>query len=74
MREPNISEWRRRTFGDLTSAFGFHSAARHAPKLPDDTAEQLTEAQWEVANLPAPTLPSAEQSMPRQEHGSRKRR
>jgi phospholipase C len=74
VREPNISEWRRRTFGDLTSAFGFHTPARNAPRLPDNTAEQLAEAQWEVANLPAPTLPGADQTPPRQEHGGRKRR
>ncbi len=28
VREPNISDWRRKTFGDLTSAFRFDAAAR----------------------------------------------
>jgi phospholipase C len=74
VREPNISEWRRRTFGDLTSAFGFSRPPAAAPKLPDDTAAQLTQAQWEVANLPKPTLPGADQTPPHQDRGSRHRR
>ncbi|MBP0456685.1 alkaline phosphatase family protein [Streptomyces montanisoli] len=74
VREPNISEWRRRTFGDLTSAFGFSGPAARPPRLPDDTAEQLAEAEHEVATLPAPTLPGADQKVPRQEHGRRRRR
>ena len=73
VEEPNISQWRRRTFGDLTSAFGFRTA-RRPPRLPEDTAQQLTRARWEVAHLPKPTLPGARQSMPHQEHGSRRRR
>ena len=44
------------------------------PRLPDDTAEQLVEAQWEVAHLPKPTLPGAGQRPPRQERGRRRRR
>ncbi len=74
VKESNISQWRRRTFGDLTSAFGFHQAAHRAPRLPEDTADQLAEAKWEVANLPKPTLPGADQTPPHQEHGSRPRR
>ena len=74
VREPNITQWRRRTFGDLTSAFGFRDAAPRPPRLPDDTAEQLAEAEWEVANLPKPTLPGADQTPPVQEPGGRKRR
>jgi phospholipase C len=74
VREPNITQWRRRTFGDLTSAFGFRDAAPKPPRLPDDTAEQLTEAKWEVANLPKPTLPGADQTPPVQERGRRRRR
>ncbi len=74
VREPNISEWRRRTFGDLTSAFGFSGPAARPPRLPDDTAEQLAEAEHEVATLPAPTLPGADQKVPRQERGRRHRR
>ncbi|SES48737.1 phospholipase C [Streptomyces sp. yr375] len=65
--EPNISAWRRRTFGDFTSAFRFEDARPLAPVLPDDTAEQLLTAQQEVATLPKPTLPGAEQTFPYQE-------
>ena len=37
-REPNISDWRRKTFGDLTAAFRFDSEKATAPKLPDAAA------------------------------------
>lgn len=70
VHEPNISEWRRRTFGDFTSAFRF-GRARHAPKLPHDTAEQLEKARWDVAHLPKPTLPGGDQKPPHQEPGPR---
>jgi phospholipase C len=67
--EPNISAWRRRTFGDLTSAFRFHSSAQ-APVLPDTHGDLLV-SEYEVSQLPAPTLPGADQSMPSQEPGRR---
>lgn len=70
VEEPNISQWRRRTFGDLTSAFRF-SDARPLPRLPEDTADQLARAKEEVATLPKPALPGAEQRFPRQEYGDR---
>jgi len=70
VKETNISAWRRGTFGDLTSVFRF-TDARPAPQLPADTAEQLAEAEMEVATLPRPTLPGADQSVPVQEPGSR---
>jgi phospholipase C len=69
--EPNISAWRRKTFGDLTSAFRFGSHAA-APTLPD-THGSLLLSEYEVGQLPAPTLPGATQSPPRQEHGKRPR-
>jgi phospholipase C len=72
VREPNISDWRRRTFGDLTSAFRFNQPAK-APKLPGDTRERLQEAQANIAKLPAPAIPNAEQRVPVQEKGKRKR-
>ncbi|GAA0493317.1 alkaline phosphatase family protein [Streptomyces olivaceiscleroticus] len=74
VEEPNISDWRRATFGDLTSAFGFGQAAQRPPRLPRDTADQLAEAKREVATLPEPTLPGADQTPPRQERGNRRRR
>ncbi|MBH1935034.1 phospholipase C, phosphocholine-specific [Streptomyces sp. AV19] len=74
VREPNISAWRRRTFGDLTSAFGFAAPATRAPRLPRRTERELEEARWEVSHLPKPVLPGAAQRLPEQERGSRPRR
>ena len=68
--EPNISDFRRRAMGDLTSAFRFNESARHAPTLPDTTGGYNL-AQYEAANLPLPTVPAGEQTMPRQEPGHR---
>ncbi|WP_194894889.1 alkaline phosphatase family protein [Catenulispora pinisilvae] len=70
VRIPNITDWRRDTFSDLTSALGF--PARSAPQLPD-TKRPLARAVQEIATLPAPALPGADQSMPGQQHGSRPR-
>jgi phospholipase C len=67
--ETNISDWRRRTVGDLTSAFRFHEA-RDAPALPDTTGA-FNLAQYEASQLPLPTVPGANQSMPEQERGKR---
>ncbi len=65
VREPNISAWRRRTFGDLTSAFDFR-AARPFPRLPG-TRQAFWAAEREVATLPAAVFPGAAQRPPRQE-------
>ncbi len=70
--EPNISEWRRKTFGDLTSAFRFGDAKAGPPVLPD-TSGPLTLARDEGAHLPKPTLPGSTQTPPAQEKGDRKR-
>jgi len=69
--EPNISAWRRATFGDFTSAFPFREGAARPPALPDTKAE-LARAEWEVEHLPKPTLPGADQTPPRQEPGRRR--
>ncbi|MFG2890099.1 alkaline phosphatase family protein [Streptomyces sp. NPDC048248] len=74
VQEPNISDWRRETFGDLTSAFGFGRPAPLPPPLPRDTAEQLAAAQQDLTRLPKPMLPGGGQQPPVQEHGDRKRR
>jgi phospholipase C len=71
VRETNISAWRRATFGDFTSAFPFRQGVPKSPKLPP-TAAELARAEWEVANLPAPTLPGATQHRPHQEPGHRR--
>jgi phospholipase C len=72
VREPNISEWRRRTFGDLTSAFRFAEPKALPPALPD-TSGPLSLAKYGSANLPEPTLPADDQQMPEQEKGRRHR-
>jgi phospholipase C len=72
VREPNISDWRRRTFGDLTSAFRFRDTLGKAPVLPD-TSGTLSLARYAAANLPNPALPGSEQAPPKQEKGSRNR-
>ncbi len=72
VREPNITDWRRRAFGDLTSAFRFGQAGSAAPTLPD-TSGPLTLAKFGAANLPRPAMPGGDQQPPTQEKGSRNR-
>ncbi len=68
VRETNISAWRRAVFGDLTSAFGFRSAAVF-PVLPA-TKQAFWTAEQEVAALPPlPPPDGAGQSPPHQEGG-----
>jgi phospholipase C len=69
---PNITPWRRSTFGDLTSAFGLPAGGGGFPRLPN-TKDQLARAVYEVNNLPAPTLPGASQTPPVQQTGPRPR-
>jgi phospholipase C len=68
---PNITAWRRSTFGDLTSAFGFRTSAPF-PRLPD-TKAQLAKAVQEINTLPAPVFPTTNQTPPVQETGPRPR-
>jgi phospholipase C len=72
VKEHNISDWRRSTFGDLTSAFRFDEGDPTPPRLPD-TVNTLTRVRYESAYLPEPVLPGAEQVPPVQEPGERKR-
>jgi phospholipase C len=69
--EPNITAWRRRSFGDLTRTLRL---SRHtpAPVIPDPDAN-LNLATYEVARLPAPAFPGATQNVPHQERGSHPR-
>jgi phospholipase C len=69
--EPNISAWRRATFGDLTSALRFGERKAGPPTLPDTTAA-LAEARYTSTHLPKPALPGADQTPPTQEDGTRK--
>ncbi len=71
VREPNISDWRRKTFGDLTSAFRFGDVKAQPPVLPD-TRGPLILARGEATHLPEPALPGASQALPVQERGHRK--
>jgi phospholipase C len=71
VREPNISNWRRQTCGDFTSAFRFASRPaaypRANPRLRLAAAEaELLTAQQEVNDNPAPTVPAVNQPLPRQ--------
>lgn len=69
--EPNISAWRRQTFGDMTSVFRFTEAPSTPPTLPD-TSGPLTLSRFEQSQLPAPVIPPANQAVPPQESGPRK--
>jgi phospholipase C len=71
VQEPNISAWRRRTFGDLTSAFRFDTTAS-PPALPN-TAGALALANFEASTLPTPRTPT-DQTPPRQETAPRIKR
>jgi phospholipase C len=71
--EPNITDWRRQTFGDLTATFRFNDRkAQNLPHLPDASGA-LARVKLELATLPKPTLPGADQTPPAQEQGERKR-
>ncbi len=72
VRESNISDWRRKTFGDLTSVFNFRKASNKPPQLPD-TSGLVSLAKYTSSNLPAPVIPGSDQQHPEQEKGSRKR-
>ena len=72
VRESNISDWRRKTFGDLTSAFRFDDPLAAPPTLPDTTG-LLTKAADGVKHLPHPIVPTQDQTVPAQEAGFRKR-
>ena len=69
---PNISAWRRSTFGDFTTAF--QQAPAPAPSIaaatPSATAAQLA-YQTQQSTLPLPAFPGALQSPPAQQAGSR---
>ncbi|GAA5180349.1 alkaline phosphatase family protein [Rugosimonospora acidiphila] len=65
---PNISPWRRQTFGDLTGAL-IPGSPRPAPTSPEfDPANRaaFVSARTASAKLPLPPLPGQHQSMPKQ--------
>ncbi len=71
VHEPNISAWRRRTCGDLTSAFRFGAQRASYPhgntrlQLASTAAGLLT-AQQEVNDNPAPVIPAVNKPLPAQ--------
>jgi len=71
VREPNISEWRRRSFGNLSSALRFQNAGAGAPVLPD-TSGLLRLAKYESVMLPKPVFPGENQELPKQEKARRR--
>jgi phospholipase C len=67
VRAENITDWRRQTFGDLTSALGFSNGKPTTfPQLPP-TLPEFWRAENEVATLPAATVPTTNQTPPVQE-------
>jgi phospholipase C len=71
VREPNISAWRRRMCGDLTSCFDLSRADLTLPMLPD-TATLRKKADRLDSKLPIPTAPApGHQHMPVQQPGRR---
>jgi phospholipase C len=71
VRASNITQWRRDNFGDLTSAFRFKDKESPSPTLPDTHGPRIR-AKYEVKHFPKPKVPGANQSMPKQEKGTRK--
>jgi phospholipase C len=67
---PNISDWRRQTFGDFTSAFRFAGRPASPPVLPDTTGTFYL-SEYAAAALPAPVAPTADQVPPVQAPGRR---
>ncbi|MFH8398371.1 phosphocholine-specific phospholipase C [Streptomyces anulatus] len=63
VKEPNISDWRRRVTGDLTSAFDF-TRARRQPAVQTPGAIPPFEGRWQPK-------PPAVQQLPAQEPGAR---
>jgi phospholipase C len=70
--EPNISDWRRRTFGDFTAAF--QRSPEPAPSIPAATASATAAElafQTSQSKLPLPPFPGRMQTPPTQDSGNR---
>jgi phospholipase C len=65
----NITQWRRDTVGDLTSALGMYPSRRFG-RLPD-TVRDLERAEREVVEFQLPPIPGASQTFPTQGSGTR---
>ncbi|WP_158884467.1 alkaline phosphatase family protein [Amycolatopsis anabasis] len=71
VREPHISEWRRKTVGDLTSAFRFTKPPARFPSENERlryaaTVRHLVAAQKQARDNPDPVVPEGSQTMPGQ--------
>jgi phospholipase C len=69
--EPNISAYRRKIMGDFTTSLQFHRSPTAYPKGNKQlqrvtVAEEFLAMQQQVANNPAPTIPTGTQTMPTQ--------
>lgn len=74
VREPNISAWRRRLCGDLSTCFDFSHFDARVPTLPD-TAELRRQADRRESKLPVPTPPPpGQQVVPTAEPGTARAR
>jgi phospholipase C len=72
VKEANITDWRRQTFGDMTSALRFTDPKKDPPPLPDPDDRSIAE-KLEAALRFLPAIPSAEQSMPEQEKDAQRK-
>ncbi|MBV8218823.1 MAG: beta-propeller fold lactonase family protein, partial [Solirubrobacterales bacterium] len=73
IRETNITDWRRQTFGDLTSALGFSNGKSTTfPRTLPNTIGEFWQAENEVETLPPATIPGANQTPPVQEKRRRR--
>ncbi|MGK6320251.1 alkaline phosphatase family protein [Sphingomonas sp. DT-204] len=70
VKAPNISAWRRDTFGDFTSALRFDQPAARPPKLPD-TSVALDMVERAVATQSPVVFPTSHQVTPEQAPGKR---
>jgi phospholipase C len=63
---PYLTDWRRATCGDLTSAFGFGEPADSSVPMLPETQQALQLVEQRIAGLPKPSAPSI-QTMPKPE-------
>jgi phospholipase C len=71
VKEPHISAYRRKIMGDFTTSLQFHRGPAAFPAgnrqlQPRTVAEEFLAMQQQVANNPAPTVPTGAQTMPKQ--------
>ena len=72
VREPNISAWRRRTFGDLTSALRLGQPPSTQPVRFPGVEQEVARANV-TDQLPEPVIPANPQSQPAQAPGTKPR-